>query len=386
MYREVTEAQARAFANITTMAAQPDSTPRGISGDIYTSEPLLQLELERLFKHEWCCVGRVDELPQPGDYLTTEIGIVPIIVIRRDSGEIGAMVNVCSHRLSQVAKGSGNAKRFACPYHGWVYGREGELIQATHMPATFDKSSCALKSAQVECWNGFIYVNVDPHAPPLAPRLEPLGSLIAPYHLERMQTLHKGYDVWDANWKVPTENFLESYHIDMVHSQTLAPLVPHDTLKMIADGPGFAFHTFRWADIYMGPQDPAIAVENLDLDEEARRTVYVGGVFPNHLFTVAYDQITWMRCQPIAVDKTLIEWGVAGAFNIPRGTKPNPDHPNLNYLRAIPAVNAEDKPIVEGVQRGARAGMVKPAQLHPYERPLLMFARYLADRLGAAKT
>jgi hypothetical protein len=81
------------------------------------------------------------------------------------------------------------------------------------------------------------------------------------------------------------------------------------------------------------------------------------------------------------VGKTLVEWGVAGNFNIPRGAKPDPDHPNLYYLKAIPAVNAEDKAVVEGIQRGARAGMVTPARLHPYERPLLLFARFLADKL-----
>jgi choline monooxygenase len=381
MQHESNASAAEALSSIVKTAAQAETAPLAMPGGVYTSEGLLKLELETLFKHEWFCVGRTDELPLAGDYFTTEVGNVPIIVIRRDSGEIGAMLNVCSHRLSQVASGSGNAKRFACPYHGWVYDRNGALVQATHMPANFDTSRCGLKVIKLEVWNGFIYVNADPKAAPLAPRLEPLGSLIEPYHLERMQTLHKGREIWDANWKILAENFLESYHIDMVHAKTLAPLVPHETLKMVPDGPGFAFHTFRWADPAMVDLDPSIGVENKSLTEEQRRTVYVGGVFPNHMFTVAYDQITWMRGQPIAVDKTLVEWGVCGSFNIPRGAKPDPDHPNLYYLKAMPAVNAEDKTVVEGIQRGARADMVTPARLHPYERPLLLFARFLADKL-----
>jgi phenylpropionate dioxygenase-like ring-hydroxylating dioxygenase large terminal subunit len=364
-------------------ASQTDLQPLAVSGDIYITQPLFDLELEKIFKHEWCCVGRTDEVPNPGDYFTTTVGVVPIIIIRRDAGEIGAMLNVCAHRLSQVASGKGHAARFACPYHGWVYDRSGKLIHATHMSDTVDPPTCSLHSVRVECWKGFIYVNVDPDAAPLAPSLEPLDSLIAPYHLERMQTLHKGQEVWQANWKICTENFLESYHIGMVHAKTLAPLVPHETLRMVPDGPGYAFHTLRWSDAAMMDLDPAIAIENHDLTEEQRRTVYVGGVFPNHLFTVAYDQITWIRAQPLAVDQTLVEWGVAGSFNIPHGTKPDPEHPNLYYLKAIPAVNLEDKVVVEGVQRGARAGLVRPSRLHPYEQPLLQFARYLASRLGA---
>lgn len=384
MYNGAEDTIEAALAGVSEMASQTESTMRGLAADSYVSRALFERELDTVFRHEWACVGRADEIPEPGDYFTTEVGVVPIIVIRRDDGEIGAMQNICSHRMAQVADGAGNAKRFACPYHGWVYGRRGELIRAIRMPEDFDRGACGLPQVRVECWQGFIYLNIDPQAEPLAPRLEPLGSMIEPFHMARMQTLHRGREIWNANWKILTENFLESYHIDMVHAQTLAPLVPHDTLKMVEDGPGYAFHTFRWSDAAMVALDPAIGVENPDLTEEQRRTVYVGGVFPNHLFTVAYDQFTWMRAQPLDVDRSLVDWGVAGSFKIPRGTKPDADHPNLYYLKAIPVANTEDKRVVEGVQRNARAGTVRPYRLHPDERPLLLFARFLAERLGKA--
>jgi phenylpropionate dioxygenase-like ring-hydroxylating dioxygenase large terminal subunit len=384
MYDGAGDTVEAALAGLSQMAEQAEGAPKGLPGDSYVSRALFERELQTIFRHEWACIGRADELPNPGDYFTVDVGIVPVIVIRRESGEIGAMQNICRHRMAQVAEGAGNAKRFTCPYHGWVYGRAGELIQAVRMPAEFDKTSCGLPPVKVEIWNGFIYVNIDADAPALAPQLEPLGSLIKPFHMERMQTLHHGREIWNANWKILTENFLESYHLDMVHARTLAPLVPHDTLRMVADGPGYAFHTFRWADPAMVDLDPSIGVENPDLSEEQRRTVYVGGVFPNHLFTVAYDQFIWLRAQPIDVDRSLVDWGIAGSFKIPRGTKPDADHPNLYYLKAMPAVNEEDKRVVEGVQRSARAGTVRPSRLHPDERPLLLFARFLASRLQTA--
>lgn len=378
-------ASANATTTILEMAAQNEQAPLGLAGDAYSSKALFDSELASIFRHEWSCVGRADEVSEPGDYFTDEVGDVPIVVIRRDDGSIGAMQNICSHRMAQVvAAGSGNARRFACPYHGWVYDRNGELVQAIRMPADFDRTNCGLPQLQVELWNGFIYVNVDRKAPPLAPRLEPLGSLIKPFHLDRMQTLHHGKEIWNANWKILTENFLESYHLDMVHANTLAPLVPHDTLRMVPDGAGYAFHTFRWADAAMVKLDPSIGVENSDLSEEQRRTVYVGGVFPNHLFTVAYDQFVWIRAQPLDVGRSLVDWGIAGSFRIPRGSKPDANHPNLYYLKAMPVVNAEDKAVVEGVQRNAEVGTVRPGRLHPDERPLLLFARYLASRLQRA--
>jgi hypothetical protein len=91
-----------------------------------------------------------------------------------------------------------------------------------------------------------------------------------------------------------------------------------------------------------------------------------------------------MRAQPIGVDKTLVEWGICGASNIPHGSKPDADQPNLYYLHEIPKVNLEDKGIVERVQKGARSGMVTPSRLHANEHGLLTFARFLARRLTGA--
>jgi choline monooxygenase len=370
------------FASIKTMAAQPDSDFSGVSPDVYTSEALLELEYERIFKHQWACVGRFDELPNPGDYLTADVGIVPIIVTRGEDGNLGAMVNVCSHRLATVASGAGNAKRFACPYHGWVYDASGALLNAPHMPDGFDKSSCSLRQVQVEIWNGFIYVNVDLDAPSLTESLAPLEPVFRNYHMERMQLLARGSEIWNANWKIATENFLESYHLEMTHAGSLGPFFPQSSLKMVTEGPLFAFHSFTVGDELVHPIDPAIALPNPDLTDLDKRTVYVGGVFPSHLFTVAYDQFTWMRTQPIGVDKTLIDWGIAGAFNIPRGTKPDPNHPNLYYIKEIPHLNVEDKGVTERVQKGARSGMVKPSKLQPNEHGLLTFARFLSGCLS----
>jgi phenylpropionate dioxygenase-like ring-hydroxylating dioxygenase large terminal subunit len=366
------------------MAAQPDASFSGVSPDVYTSQPLLDLEYERIFKRQWACVGRIDELPNPGDYLTADVGVVPIVVTRGEDGALGAMINVCSHRMATVAAGSGNAKRFACSYHGWVYDSGGALLSAPRMPEDFDKSKCSLRQVQVEAWNGFIYVNVDLTAPSIGESLAPLEPLFRNYHMERMQVLARGSEIWNANWKIATENFLESYHLEMTHAATIGPFFPQATLKMVSEGPLHAFHAFTVGEELVHPIDPSIALPNPDLTDADKRTVYVGGVFPNHLFTVAYDQFTWMRAQPIAVDKTLVDWGVAGAFNIPRGTKPDASHPNLYYIHEIPKLNGEDRGVTERVQRGARSGMVNPSLLQPNEHGLLTFARFLSRCLSAA--
>jgi phenylpropionate dioxygenase-like ring-hydroxylating dioxygenase large terminal subunit len=371
------------LARVTAMAAQPDGDFHGPHPESYTSAALLELEYELMFKHQWACLGRADELRNPGDYLTAEIGTVPVIVNRGEDGRLGGMVNVCAHRLATVASDRGNAKRFACPYHGWVYDASGALLNAPHMPAGFDKAACSLKQIQVEAWNGFIYANVDLDAPSIGDSLAPLAPLFAKFHLERMQVLARGSEIWNCNWKVATENFLESYHLEMTHANSLGPFFPQSTLTMESEGPLHAFHSFTVAAEMVHPLDPAIGIANADLSDEEKRKVYVGGVFPNHLFTVAYDQFTWMRAQPIAVDRTLIDWGVAGAFAIPHGTRPDPNHPDLYYIKEIPHLNVEDRGVAERVQKGARSGMVTPSKLQPNEHGLLTFARFLTRCLSA---
>lgn len=369
--------------SIATMAAQPEDAIFGVSPEVYLSNDLLEVEYERIFKHQWQCVGRVDEFANPGDYITTDLGIVPIIVNKQADGRITSMVNVCRHRLATVASGSGNAKRFACPYHGWTYDADGTLLNAPHIPESFDKSQCALKPVKIECWNGFVYANADMDARPLADDLKPLEALFKNFHMENMVSLHKGSEIWNCNWKISVENFLESYHLEMGHAGSIGPLFPQESLRMVSEGPLHAFHAFDVGEHLILPQDPAIAMANPDVTEADKRIVYVGGIFPNHLFTVAYDQFTWMRPQPIGVDQVLVEWGVCGSFNIPRGTKPDADHPNLYYLKEIPHVNAEDRGIVARVQKGARSGMVKPSRLAPNEHGLLTFARYLTRQLAS---
>ena len=105
------------IAGLADMARQAETAPLGLSGEAYLSRTLFERELKTIFRHEWFCVGRIDEIPDPGDYFTTEVGVLPIIVIRRDGGEIGAMQNICSHRMSQVAAGSGTLLQLVCRKH-----------------------------------------------------------------------------------------------------------------------------------------------------------------------------------------------------------------------------------------------------------------------------
>ncbi len=153
-------------------------TARAMPGEFYLSERLLGVEKSELFGREWICVGRADEIPEPGDYLTYDILDEPVVAIRGEDGAIRALSNVCRHRAMPILSGKGRARRMVCPYHAWTYDSSGQLIGAPQMPtrADFDKRGCRLPEFRCETWQGFVFVTLDPETPALAPRLAALDA------------------------------------------------------------------------------------------------------------------------------------------------------------------------------------------------------------------
>src|SRR5512145_772306 len=115
------------IAELTPMAGAPFERARAIPTSAYTSQAMLDAELERIFRREWICVGRADQLATPGDYLTYELAGQPLMVLRDHAGQLRAMSNVCLHRMSTLLHGQGSTKTIRCPYHGWTYGLDGSL-------------------------------------------------------------------------------------------------------------------------------------------------------------------------------------------------------------------------------------------------------------------
>ncbi|HEX4710806.1 aromatic ring-hydroxylating dioxygenase subunit alpha [Phenylobacterium sp.] len=196
----------------------------------YTDAEIYAFEKEALFNHEWLCVGREDWVKEPGDYFTTQIIGEPIVVARARDGVVRAMSSVCQHRAMLVAEGKGNTRGFVCPYHHWVYGLDGKLVNAPAMDRTcdFDKKKVRLPEFKVETWLGFLFINFDPDAAPLAPRLTRVAEAVAGYDLANAEsaTIMTGQFAW--NWKVMFENNNDGYHASKLHQGPLHDFVPSE--------------------------------------------------------------------------------------------------------------------------------------------------------------
>jgi nitrite reductase/ring-hydroxylating ferredoxin subunit len=190
----------------------------------YTSPDFAALEFERLWAHVWQVGCRQEEIPEVGDFCEYLIGDQSILIVRSAPDVIGAYHNTCLHRGTRLAEGSGHFDDdcIRCRYHAWRYDLNGKLIDVVDRDEFEPMSDdVRLGAVRIECWGGFVWVCLDPVAPPLLEYLDPLPTLLAPYHLDRMRMRAYLSTVLPANWKVVVDAFNEGYHVQGTHPQIL---------------------------------------------------------------------------------------------------------------------------------------------------------------------
>jgi nitrite reductase/ring-hydroxylating ferredoxin subunit len=261
----------------TTALEQAETLPPAC----YTDAAFYDFEVRALFDREWLCVGRLEWVKEPGDYFTTQIVGEPIVVARGRDGVVRAMSSVCQHRAMLVAEGKGNTRGFVCPYHHWVYGLDGRLVNAPAMERTcdFDKKAVALPSFKLETWLGFIFINFDQDAAPLAPRLKAVEAAVAGYdlaHAEPAGPVMTGQFAW--NWKVMFENNNDGYHASRLHQGPLHDFIPSDRAEFPdadpADAGFLRYNATLHPDASFNPTQRAVlpVFPKLTVDDRARMT------------------------------------------------------------------------------------------------------------------
>jgi choline monooxygenase len=184
----------------------------------YTDAAFLTLEEERVFGRTWQLVGRTAQVASSGEFFTAEIGPESIVVLR-DGEVLRGFHNICLHRAGPVAHGCGKRQTLQCRYHGWTYSLSGQLLRAPEMEESsgFCASDFRLMPVQVASFGPLIFANLDPAAPPLAHFLGDIPERAAKFHVGDMRwVMHKAWTI-DCNWKVYVDNYLEGYHIPVVH-------------------------------------------------------------------------------------------------------------------------------------------------------------------------
>jgi glycine betaine catabolism A len=188
--------------------------------DFYVSDAVFRVEMEHVFGRRWLFAGFGCQAARAGDYFTFELADDSLIIIRGDDGKLRAMHNSCRHRGSRVVSQEfGHCGKLVCPYHQWVYERDGRLANARWMGPDFDKSQYALHGAHLEEVAGLVYICLADEPPDFRPARRTIESFVSPYGLDRAKLCHQEDYVIDSNWKLIFENNRECYHCPSGHPE-----------------------------------------------------------------------------------------------------------------------------------------------------------------------
>lgn len=357
------------------MQTLPGDEARAMPAEFYTSTDFLSLEKENVLRREWMCIGHVGEVSNTGDFYTTELLDEQLLVTRDTNDIVRVLSNVCRHRGNQVAEGSGNSQRFVCQYHTWSYDNTGALLSAPLIKNTpsFDKSKCALPEFASEIWNGWIFVNLDGQAKPLAPRLTGLQRIVNNYHPEERFLNFIEEDTWNCNWKCLFENFMEGYHLSTTHLETLHKITPTRLCKKMESGEGWTgYHA------YYDPDYPPRGPFHKDLTDDEKINSPMYGIYPNLVVGMATNFTLFMCLRPNGVDKVNIRWGVTGLENDPGAQKVK------DYIHLCKTFNAEDREKLEVLQVALKTRHFQGGPLAPddYEGSIWDFIQYMAKHLA----
>jgi glycine betaine catabolism A len=363
---------------------RPYRGARLLPGRAYHEQAILDWERESILRRDWVIVGREDEAREPGTYFTTELDGEPLIVVRARDNVLRAFYNVCRHRgTAVVEEPCGTAVRFQCPYHAWIYDLEGKLVRAKHTDDLDDFTFDEYSLVPVGCatWQGFVLLNLDPDAAPLATQLGDLDEHLARFDfttLEPARTMT--YEV-AANWKFIAENYSECYHCPPLHPQ-LNKLTPYDVGGDYA--PDGAWQG-GWMQLVDGAETMALdggqgsrhgrpAICGMTAEDERRIFYYV--VWPTAFLSIHPDYLLVHRLIPVAPDRTTV---ICQLLFEP-DTMARPDFDPSDAVAFWDLTNTQDWHVCELQQRGTKSRSWVSGRYSNQGASVHAFDQMVADR------
>ena len=365
----------RLYEKVRRPLLEAETMPR----ECFSSPEFYELEIERIFMKVWIFIGRVDEIPNPGDYMVFEhLGGGPIIVLRDTNGGLHAFANACRHRGSQLLSGRGNCGRdIICPYHGWCYALDGTNVGMPSMEKTknFDKSDYGLIPVKIDAWGGFMFVNFDPDSDSLLDYLGDFPEQLGSYNCSELVCVRrKDYDL-ATNWKLYMENN-EFYHTVQVHGETIGQQVGT-----------FEETRGQWQNLFM-PSEDTIAVfddgttpfpQIETLEGKAAEGCFFPLLYPNTMLATTKDCMWWLTAYPKGPEQTQMSYG----YCFPKSTTERPDFEKVvqHYFYRWDKSMPEDDRSVERQLLGLKSRLWSPGRLSWVEPGTHAFDNWVLDRI-----
>lgn len=335
-------------------------------------------ERERIFAHDWLCVGRVEDLPRPGSFLRAPLTPAGVVVVRQDDGSLRAMHAICTHRgfplFDERSREEGETSGFRCLYHGLTFDRAG--APCAEMGSPLASVTEPLAPVRVESAHGFVFVCLDERAPPLTDVLGTVPPWLERAGLEGLVRARRvAFDV-AANWKVLAENFQESLHFPTVHPELerLTPTAQATTWKGPPTGP------------WLGGRMPlAPGVETVSCSgrrlgraflaaEQDRDAVHDALRFPNLLTSLQPDYLLTFVLHPLDDARTRV---VASTY-----LRATADEDAVRDVTAFwDRVYEQDREACERLERSRRANAPVREHFTDADEGASAFLAQVADRM-----
>ena len=315
------------------------SSAATIPSRYYTDREVLDRENERVFGNTWQLVGHASQVAQAGRYFTATVANEPVLIARGED-RLRALSNVCRHRAGPVAAGEGSCRAFRCGYHGWSYGLDGTLLNTPEFDGVdaFEKSEHPLPKFSLEEWLGLLFVHLGEPLQTLADNLEDLPGKLRDRGLESMRLAHRKQWEVGCNWKVYVDNYLEGYHIPIVHPGLMKEI-------------DYARYETETRQIYSIQHSPIKKTAEDKLRGGAGGEAMFFWVYPNLMLNVYPDNFSTNLIVPLSHDRTLtlFEW----YFRDPEN--PATRHLVEETVSFSDEIQREDIAICEAVQRGLKS-------------------------------
>ena len=347
----------------------------------YTCAERFARERAALFRARPNLLGLSCECARPGDFLTGDLGGVPVVAIRQRDGSLRAFVNACRHRASRLLDGCGSLERaIACPYHGWLYELDGRLRARPGAEPGFDdvaKESLALHPVAVAEAHGLVFARVGDAPCGVDDALEGAADELSGYGLEGYAHIETRRFEVSFNWKLVIDTFTEPYHIPWLHKDSIAPHYYFDRWIFDAFGSHGRFIGVR--------KSVAAELENSALEE--RRLLPHGTtqylLMPNAVLCHQIDHVELWRVTPLAVDRTQLATSVL-APRVPESERERAYWvKNLDVLLKV--TMREDFPAMQRIHANLASGAVPEVVYGKMEHALVHFHEAVNALLAASR-
>ena len=357
-----------------------------LPGWLYYDPEFFEAEKKAFLRAAPQIVCHEREIAEPGAWRTLEYLGESVIVIRGDDGRPRAFSNVCRHRGSRLVDASGGcAKLLTCPYHAWSYARDGRLVGVPHRSEYPDlrTDDLGLVPVDLENWQGFLFVRLEPGAPSVAEMMQPYMDEVAHYRFPDLSaigrvTLRKR----SLNWKTIADNYSDGLHIPIGHpgltrlfernyrieANSHVDRMEGDLVEKESSNPSERAY-----------QRLLPKVDHLPPSHQRKWLYYK--LFPNVAFDIYPDQVDFMQFLPLSATETVIR---EISYAVPDERREMRVARHLNW-RINRRVNAEDTELITRVQLGMQSPTYRPGPLGTSEVCLRSFAKKLRKLIPEAR-